>query len=189
MVRDLGYKMTLVSGKIKLPFIWKSVRLITDFLLVQTMICNHLYTSNKVFLRHMLGHQHKAVHGQPCLFLILLILYNLLKSQSYMAHTMAAAPSTIHQDVAFCKWDDVALYPKRFSYRKLPRPCEVRTTGKVLPSASLNTFSSFWSPSYPLVERESLELTLSPPLLIYTFTIPIFYGKTMESVPLLLVDK
>lgn len=122
MVRDLGYKMTLVSGKIKLPFIWKSVRLITDFLLVQTMICNHLYTSNKVFLRHVLGHQHKAVHGQQGLFLILLILYNLLKSQSYMAHTMAAAPSTIHQDVSFCKWDDVALYPKRFSYRKLPRP-------------------------------------------------------------------
>lgn len=59
-MRDLGYKMTLVADKIKLPFIWKRVYLITDFLLVQTMICNHLYPLNKIFQKHVLGDQYQA---------------------------------------------------------------------------------------------------------------------------------
>lgn len=63
--------MTLVSGKIKLPFIWKRVCLIIDFLLVQTMICNHLYTFNKIFQKHVLGGQYEAepLHGHRGLFL------------------------------------------------------------------------------------------------------------------------
>lgn len=62
--------MTLVADKIKLPFIWKRVYLITDFLLVQTMICNHLYPLNKIFQKHVLGDQYQAewLHGHRGLF-------------------------------------------------------------------------------------------------------------------------
>lgn len=51
--------MTLVPGKIKLSFIYQSAYLIIDFLLVQ-MIHYHLYTANKIFLKHVLGQEHKA---------------------------------------------------------------------------------------------------------------------------------
>lgn len=52
-----------------------------------------------------------------------------------MAHTLAAAPGTVHHDVAFCKWDRLWVSSQGgLAAEQLPGPSEGHTTGKVLSS-------------------------------------------------------
>jgi len=92
--------MTLVSGKIKLPFIWKRVCLINDFLLVQTMICNHLYTFSKIFQKHVLGGIKQSDDmGTEAFSSLLPVLQYLSEAEAHTAHTLVAARSTSHKSL------------------------------------------------------------------------------------------
>lgn len=98
---DIKWHWFLV--KLNCLFSGEVLCLITNSLLIQTTVCKHLYTSNKIFLKLVLGHRSALSMFQHMW-------------KPYMAHTLTAAPSTIHHDAAFCKQHYAGLHPRKFSH-------------------------------------------------------------------------
>lgn len=164
---DIKWHRFLV--KLNCLFFGEVLCLITDFLLIQTTVCKHLYTSNKIFLKLVLGHQSA-----------LSIFQHVWKP--YTAHTLTAAPSMIHHDAAFCK-HYTGLHPGKFSHLETSSTLWNLHYRKVLSSAFLTNLSNFQSLSYQLKSKSLVgSLSLSSPSLISVFTTPIFYRKMMQTV-------
>lgn len=159
--------------KLNRLFFGEVLCLITDFLLIQTTVCKHLYTSNKIFLKLVLGHQSALSIFQHEVFVW----------KPHMAHTLTAAPSTIHHDAAFCKQHHAGLHPRRCSHLE---------ASWTLWSLHYRTGPLLRFPNQPLqcpiafrsIKSKSLmdSLSLSSPSLISVFTTPVFYRKMIQTV-------
>lgn len=171
---DIKWHWFLV--KLNRLFFGEVLCLITDFLLIQTTVCKHLYTSNKIFLKLVLGHQSA-----------LSIFQHVWKP--YMAHTLTAAPTRFTMMQHSVNNTMPVSIQGGLAIRRLPGCSEACTTGKVLSSAFLTNLSNVQLLSYKLRVRVSWvhQVFLHPHSSLYLLLL--FSTGRWYKLLLLLVDK